>query len=455
MSQEDMAAWHNFEMHPDLIDEPVTDKGANKGTSKPSAKANKPKTKANKRKAIEETIANVGVLDDSIATTVIEQKEDVVKEHICQYCSRACKSAIGLYSHEQACAKKQAEKKAAAPKIEKPEPAKDPFAVLGEFINTVKLTAEEAHNQAVEDQAFFAEIREKQDLIETIQDESMPALMAIPEAYRDEAMIETLNQTLAAAIGQLAVLKLDPRYKRGKTSAEEIALMNNMRHAQELAAEHNADLGANVQKRAQDWLDRENTRFERMLWGEIWVPTKYETDGAISYRIPEDDKNHFAISFMHDTMWKLNGILKRDLGDKWYKDWTPEDTRAVWNEVFDYQMSRYKFFESHDFSYVGKHAHVNDSGEMILGDNETFSETAHLPFAVWSTKLLNACISVQKQNKGYNLIDVLERHDFQGAKKQKPEILPGRFLSYVAEKVKAPRNQFEAEFERLGITETL
>lgn len=285
--------------------------------------------------------------------------------------------------------------------------------------------------QAEDDRAFWREIRETEELIEGITHDVLPTMNSVPEIYRDLDAIETMNGKLAKAITQLAALRADPRYIRANKAEKEIALLENIQHAQREAAKHNASLKQDISQDAQDWLDSETIRIKEMVNGDLMVPTTSKRFIVHNAGCPGADNctcgsKHGQMPFMLDLLWRVQFNVKRlavelhknepDYEYNTGREMTPENIRAVWDATFDSQMKRYGFVAEKEFRTTGKVAEVDPTGKIRLGKNEPVVVTVAFPWDMWSDKLLGYVLKMQKVIRGGNVMETLQQFGFVNKK---------------------------------------
>lgn len=299
---------------------------------------------------------------------------------------------------------------------------------------------QEIEEQAQEDAAFYDEIELTKDTIKMLKEEKLPMYEDIEEEYRSakiKAKITATKEAIAVAQERLADLMDDPRFTRGKSAAKKVILRQAKVDAQEEASQHNDQMRQIATKAASDWITENETRFERMVKGEIWIPTRarlfliHEDTCPCRDDIDEtcncsgDYPLNGAIPFMRDCVWKAQQEAKKAYEIKKLSKVRPEHIRGVWDNVFASQMERYSFHQKEEFS-VDRDKAVVDGGNLKMKP-ATFTEAAVLPFERWSNELLRDVLKVHKESRG-NIMAVLERRNFTG-KDGSREVLPASFIA--------------------------
>lgn len=312
--------------------------------------------------------------------------------------------------------------------------------VLAQLAVDIVDTVGNIEEQAREDASFFDEIDKTKATITMLKEDKLPMYEDIEEEYRTPAInakIETTKKTIAIAQARLAELMDDPRYIRGKSAAKKVIKRQAAENAQEDASRHNNEMRQIATDACSDWVTENTTRYERMVKGEIWVPTRarlfliHEDTCPCRDDIDEtctcegDYPLNGAIPFMRDCVWKAQMEAKKAYEIQKLSKVRPEHIRGIWDKVFAAQMERYSFQQKEEFS-VDRDKAIVDGGEIRLKP-ATFTEAAVLPFERWSNELLRDVLKVHKESRG-NIMAVLERRNFTG-KDGSREVLPASFIA--------------------------
>ena len=238
--------------------------------------------------AFQDAHSDVPVTDTPEPTPEPEEvKVEVTDVHpdatnTCDECGFIAKSVSGLLSHLR------------KHKREANDPAKADIgtlkAMLREMASTAMQSAADAHEEAKEDTNTFVEIVSLEEEIANIKDEVLPLLLAVPEEYQDASLIRNVQATLAAAMNNLAVLKSDPHYRRGKSAHAVVERRGALAELQDEASAKNDEI--------RNSYSRSSSRvvLERLLSGNLLIPS-----------------NKFGQEPLCKNLWyRVNNALKKE-----------------------------------------------------------------------------------------------------------------------------------------------
>jgi hypothetical protein len=174
---------------------------------------------------------------------------------------------------------------------------------IGESVEKSRKLAEREHKT-------YLSIIEIEGMIQVMRDEVLPQLMSVPAGYRDEAMIETINQKIATGISQLALKKSKKQFARAAKAAKEIAAAEKQRML-DLSAEcarMNREAEEAKIRPHEDRFEEMQLRLKGYIDGTVHVPTK---DGSMP--------------FMRDLCWKVRHYHK-EIQDQ---DWSESVAAAI------------------------------------------------------------------------------------------------------------------------------
>ena len=371
------------------------------------------------------------MLDDKLAEKMTDPVFAKAYAEIlpCPHCEKVYKSKryydLHIEKHEAEFAAAEAEAQAEAEAA-----AADPmFMALGELKellreagNMATRSAADAHLQAEQEAALFTEIDELNDLINSVNDESIPALMSVPEQYRDNATIDKLNELVAKSVSRLAILKADPRFIRGRKVVNVVKMQKANEQAQAEANEFNQQAIAGVNARASVWMSLHTGRFEDLFYGHTWGPTKHKS-------IPAG-----KMPFFQDLWWKAHYFAGKVTEDKEAipgNERTWEVMEPIVSLAFDAMMERYCFeTKPKTFHKVVRLQKVVD-GKCVTGDIQEVIAEVSLPIEDWRVRCLEIAHKIHGMtfHKGkVELAEVLADLGVYGSGK---EVVSGEFLNFV------------------------